>query len=111
MAEFFVCPLCGRQRPVSGWDPVAFRDDITLRDGVGKGWGGGFEYSNERTADIDHGDLDIVAMARRCLEIVRICVNTGEVSYDDLVDHVPDEFTEEIVKEKAEEYGYTEDSA
>lgn len=94
---------------MTGWNPAALRDEITLREGVGRGRGGGFEYSNERTAEMDHGDLDIVAMARRCLEIVRICVDTGEASYDDLVDHVPDEFAEEIVKEKAEDYGYTEE--
>lgn len=108
MGEFFVCPLCGRQRPVSGWDPASLRDVILLREGVGKGRGRGFEYGHERTADSDHGDLDIAAMARRCLIIVRLCVDTGEVSYYDLVDDVPDDFTEEIVKEKAEEYGYIE---
>ena len=108
MAIFFVCPLCGRQRPLAGLDPISYRDEITLRDGVGLGRGRGFEYSNERTVE-DSGDLDLEAMARRCLEIVKICVDTGEVDSSDLVDYVPEELIEEVVKEKAEDYGYTEE--
>lgn len=108
MAVFFVCPLCGRQRPVSGWDPSEYLDEITLRDGIGAGRGQGFEYSNERTAD-DSAEIDLEAMAKRSLEIVKICIETEDVSPDDLVDYVPDELAEEIVKEKAEYYGYKEE--
>ena len=101
----FVCPLCGRQRPVSGWDPLGYRDEITLRDGRGLGRARGFEYSNERTAG-DSTELDLNAMAKRCLEIVKVCIETEAVSVYDLVDFVPEELTEEVVKEKAEDYGY-----
>jgi len=68
----------------------------------------GFEYSNERTAD-DSNELDVNAMAKRCLEIVKACIETRAVPAHDLVDYVPDELAEEIVKEKAEYYGYKEE--
>ena len=108
MAVFFVCPLCGRQRPVDGWDPSGYRDEITLRDGTGLGKGHGFEYSYERTA-IDSTELDLNAVAKRCLDIVEICLETRAVSPYDLVAHIPDELIEEIVTEKAEDYGYKEE--
>lgn len=108
LVVFFVCPLCGRQRPVDGWDPISYRDEITLRDGTGLGRGHGFEYSDERTAN-DSTEIDLDAMARRCLEIVRVCIEDGYVSPDDLVEYVPDALAEEIVKEKAEYYGYKEE--
>lgn len=68
----------------------------------------GFEYSDERAVD-DSSDLDLVAMARRCLEIVKICIDTGEVEAEDLVLYVPDDLIEAVVKEKAEDYGYAEE--
>ena len=92
---------------MTGWDPISYRNEIILRDGVGLGRGRGFEYSNERTVE-DSDDLDLEAMARRCLEIVQVCIETGEVNSDDLVDYVPEELIEEVVKEKAEDYGYAE---
>ena len=109
LAVYFVCPLCGRQRPVRGWDPSFYADEITLRDGKGMGYGRGFEYSNERIADGSLIELDLAAMAKRCLEIVKICIETKAVSLHDLVNYVPDELIEEIVKEKAEDYGYVEE--
>jgi hypothetical protein len=72
LAVYFVCPLCGGQRPVAGWGPSFYRDEIILRDGAGLGKGHGFEYSNERTAN-DSIEIDLEAMAKRCLEIVKIC--------------------------------------
>lgn len=72
----------------------------------------GFEYSNERSiaTDVDDSyDLDLEAMARRCLEIVKICIDTGEVESNDLVDYLPEDLIEEVVKEKAEDYGYAEE--
>lgn len=93
---------------MTGWDPASYRDEITVRDGVGLGRGKGFEYTDERAVD-DSNDLDLVAMARRSLEIVKICIDTGEVEADDLVLYVPDELIEEVVKEKAEDYGYAEE--
>jgi len=108
MAVYFVCPLCGRQRPVAGWDPIYYRDEITLRDGKGRGYGRGFEYSDERTAE-DSLEIDLEAMAKRCLEILKICIETGDVSPEDLVDDVPDELAEEVVKAKAEYFGYKEE--
>ena len=105
MGVFFVCPLCGRQRPVSGWDPLGYTDEITLRDGRGMGRTRGFEYSNERTAG-DSTELDLEAVAHRCLEILKICTDTGAVAASRLVDYVPDQLVEEVVKEKAEDYGY-----
>ena len=108
LAVYFVCPLCGRQRPVADWDPSFYRDEVTLRDGKGLGRGHGFEYDNERTAQ-DSTEIDLEAMARRSLEIVKICIEGGAVSADELVEYVPDDLAEEIVKEKAEYYGYKEE--
>jgi len=101
MATFFVCPLCGRQRPVNGWTPFLLGDEVILRDGSGRGRGAGFEYTNERTAQDDPDDLDLEAMARRCLVIVGICL-AADVKASDLIDYVPEELIETIVEERAE---------
>ena len=101
MAVYFVCPLCGRQRPVAGWDPFGFRDEIILRDGRGRGYGRGFEYNDERTAE-DSIEIDLEAMARRCLVIVDMCLDTGMVSADDLIDDLPSEIAETLQENATE---------
>ena len=50
--------------------------------------------------------LDLLAMARRCLQIVGICLRGRDVFASDLVDYVPWQLQEEVVREKAEDYGY-----
>ena len=41
-------------------------------------------------------------MAERCLIIVGICLNSREVSVEDLVESVPTELVEAIVEERSE---------
>lgn len=77
-------------------------DDITIRKLAGAGRGKGFIRTSESTADIDAGSLDIEAIAKRCLRIVEICLDTHLVSADELVDDVPESLAEEIVTQKAD---------
>ncbi len=110
MGEHFLCPLCGRQRPVKGWNPYFYRDEIIIREIVGLGRGRGFLTVSQRaTKGTDR--LDLTDMARRCLRIVGICMDTYVVSASELIDDVPEELVDEIVREKAEDYGYKEEDA
>jgi hypothetical protein len=89
------------QRNVDRWDPYSLPDSIIIRQWEGAGRGRGFNKISETTADVDAGSLDIESLAKRCLRIVEICLETDEVSADDLVDDVPEELTEEIISQKA----------
>jgi hypothetical protein len=104
MFETFVCPLCGLQRNTSRWDPDSLPDSIIIREWEGGGRASGFRKIDERTADQHVGDLNIEAMAKRCLRIVKMCLDTNIVSAYQLVDDVPEELAEEIVTQKADEY-------
>jgi hypothetical protein len=104
MFETFVCPLCGLQRNLSRWDPDFLPDSIIIREWEGGGRKRGFIKSFESTADVDPGSLDVKSLAKRCLRIVKICLDTNQVSADDLVDDVPEELAEEVVTQKADEY-------
>ena len=42
-------------------------------------------------------------MAKRCLKIVKLCLDTSEVSADDLVDEVPEELVDLIASASAED--------
>jgi len=97
LADWFACPLCGHQRPIEGWDPEDYDDEIKIRDVRGLGRDHGSTVASEWSANVDSAGLDIEAMARRCLKIVELCLDTGEVSADDLLDDVPSEIVEEII--------------
>ena len=103
LANWFACPLCGHQRRIEGWDPESYADQIKIRDvrGLGKGHGSG--VASEWAANVDSAGLDLEAMAKRCLKIVELCLDTGEVSADDLVDDVPDELVKSIASANAED--------
>ncbi len=75
-------------------------------EGAGRGWG--FRTVSEDDATESVTGLDLLAMARRCLEIVEICLKSSQVFASDLVDNVPWQLQEEVVREKAEDYGYRE---
>jgi hypothetical protein len=109
MVDFFRCPLCGLRRPVNRWNPELLADMIILQEVHGAGRGHGFATVGEFDATQDWAfRLDLLAMARRCLRIVEICMRSPLVSASDLVDNVPSVLQEEVVREKAEEYGYEE---
>ena len=107
VVEFFKCPLCARRRPVQGWDPISLDDTIVVQEVQGAGRGRGFRTVNEEDATEVTTELDLLAMARRCLKIVEICLRSREVFASDLVNHVPWQL-EEVITEKAEDYGYRE---
>jgi hypothetical protein len=102
LADWFACPLCGRQRPIAGWDPLLFDDEIKIRDVVGKGKGHGFEAASEWSASEYSAGLDLKAMAERCLTIVGLCLDSGEVWAEDLVEDVPAELVEAVLEQKGQ---------
>ena len=106
MAEFFYCPLCGRRRPISGWNPDQLPDQIVIQEVVGAGRGHGFTTLDQRNAVQNSGDLDLLALAKRCLRIVGLCLGASGVDASDLVDDVPSDLEAKIVEEKAEDYDY-----
>jgi hypothetical protein len=53
LADWFACPLCGHQRPIAGWNPLHYGNDIKIREVVGKGKRHGFEAYDERSASQD----------------------------------------------------------
>ena len=56
----------------------------------GAGRGHGFRaVSGEDAVESLATDLDLLAMARRCLGIVAICLKSSEIFASDLVDYVP----------------------
>jgi hypothetical protein len=84
-------------------------DGVIIQDVRGAGKGRGFVTLGERDATLDYlTSIDLLGMARRCLRIVGICLRSRNVSVWDLVDEVPSALQEEVVREKAEEYGYEE---
>jgi len=109
LTDWFVCPLCGHQRTISGWDPSGYDNEIKIRDVRGRGKGRGSEVASEWTVDVNSAGLDITAMARRSLKIVELCLNTGWVFASDFVDDTPAQLIDEIVENKAEEHGYTKE--
>jgi len=73
----------------------------------GAGRGHGFRaVSGEDAVESLATDLDLLAMARRCLGIVDICLRSSYVFASDLVDNVPWQLQEAVVNEKAEDFGY-----
>lgn len=107
MFEMFKCPLCGRRRTVSGWNPTGLSDVIVVQEVDGAGKGHGFRTVGEEDATYSATtELDLEAMARRCLEIVGICLKSTRVFASDLVDNVPWQLQEEVVSAKAEDFGY-----
>lgn len=108
MVEMFKCPLCGHRRTVSGWNPIRLDNTITVQEVRGAGRGRGFVTVWENEATSTPTELDLLAMARRSLEIVGICLRSTAVSASELVDNVPWQLQEEVVREKAEDYGYRE---
>ena len=71
--------------------------------------GHGFRTVDEEDAVYSSAtELDLLAMARRCLEIVEICLKNTDIFASDLVENVPWQLQEEVVREKAEDYGYRE---
>ena len=83
-------------------------DMVVVQDVQGAGRGHGFVTLSEQSATEGFVELDLLAMARRCLRIVGICMRSQQVSASELVDEIPSELEEEIVREKAEDYGYVE---
>jgi hypothetical protein len=102
LANWFACPLCGRQRPIAGWDPTLFDDEIKIRNLRGRGKGHGFGVDSEWNASLHSAGLDLNAMAERCLAIVGLCLDSREVSADDLAEEVPPELVEAILEENAQ---------
>jgi hypothetical protein len=109
VVEFFKCPLCGLRRIVNGWHPALLNDVIMVQEVEGAGRGRGFRtVSEEDATESRTTGLDLPAMAERCLKIVEICLKSSQVSASDLVDDVPWQLQDEVVREKAEDYGYRE---
>ena len=82
-------------------------DTIMVQEVHGAGKGRGFRTVGEEDATYSSGtELDLLAMAKRCLQIVEICLRSTDVFASDLVDYVPWQLQEEVVREKAEDYGY-----
>jgi hypothetical protein len=77
-----------------------------IQEVVGAGRGHGFTTLDQRNAVQNPGDLDLLALAKRCLRIVGLCLAAPGVNASDLVDDVPSHLEEEIVEEKAEDYDY-----
>jgi hypothetical protein len=97
---------------VLGWDPVSLSDTIVVQEVEGAGRGRGFRtVSEEDATESATTELDLLAMARRSLEIVEICLKSSQVFASDLVDNVPWQLQEEVVREKAEDYGYRESTS
>jgi hypothetical protein len=110
LADWFACPLCGRQRPIEGWDPSSFDDEIKIRNVKGLGRGRGSEVESEWSAVVDSAGLNLMEMAKRCLKIVELCLESDEVSASDLVDDVPQDLVQSVIEEKTEDYGYSQES-
>lgn len=108
MVEFFKCPLCGHRRTVNGWNPILLDDTVMVQEVRGAGRGHGFVTVSEQDATRTFTGLSLLGMARRCLRIVGVCMRSPQVSASNLLDFVPPGLEEEIVREKAEEYGYEE---
>jgi hypothetical protein len=102
LTEWFVCPLCGHQRPIASWNPTYYDDEIKIRDVRGRGKGHGSVVDSEWSAAISSSGLDLEAMAKRCLKIIKLCLDTSEVSAGDLVDEVADELVDAILEEKSD---------
>lgn len=100
MTDWFLCPLCGRQRPIAGWDPTLYDGEIKIRDVRGKGKNHGFAVDSEWDASQYSAGLDLEEMARRSLKIVEMCLYTGEVQAEDLVYDVPYELEEAILEKR-----------
>lgn len=82
-------------------DPYSYRDEIIIREIVRVGRGSRFLTVSElATKGTDR--LNLTDNAKRCLRIVGICMDTYAVSASELVDNVPEELVEEIVRDKAE---------
>jgi hypothetical protein len=96
MTEWFLCPLCGHHRPISGWDPSGYDDEIKIRDVQGLGKGHGSTVASEWNASVDSSGLDLTAMARRCLKIIAICIDECGVDVDELLADVPENLAEAI---------------
>ena len=108
MAEFFKCPLCGHRRPVNGWFPILLDDGVIVQEVRGAGRGRGFVTVSEQDATRTLTGLNLLGMARRCLRIVGMCMKSTQVSASALLGDVPSDLEEEIVRGKAEDYGYEE---
>ena len=85
------------------FDPEDYDDEIKIRNVKGLGREHGSTVASEWSADVDSAGLDIEAMAKRCLKIVELCLETGKVSADDLVEYVPSDLAEEIISTKPED--------
>ena len=102
MVEMFKCPLCGHRRTVQGWNPISLNDTITVQEVRGAGRGHGFVTAWEDDATLTPTGLDLLAMARRCLQIVGLCLRSWDVFASDLVDDVPWQLQEEVVSRQSE---------
>ena len=62
LANWFVCPLCGHQRRIEGWDPEGYDDEIKIRDVRGLGKGHGSSVASEWTADGNSAGFKILRL-------------------------------------------------
>jgi hypothetical protein len=93
---------------VNGWYPILLNDEVIVQEVRGAGRGRGFVTVSEQDATRTLSDLDLLGMAKRCLRIVGMCMRSPKVSASALLGDVPSDLEEEIVREKAEDYGYEE---
>ena len=96
------CVAC-REISAAG-TPTPYLTALLFENGKAEAGNRGFIKLSESTADVDPGSLDVKSLAKRSLRIVKICLDTNQVSADDLVDDVPEELAEEVVTQKADEY-------
>lgn len=92
----FVCPLCGKNAPLSKFDPSSLDLDLKIVSFKGLGRGLGFEKSDEVSVLGDDKITPVVA--DRVVDLCKMLVDEGAIDWRDLCDRLE-------IKEKLKESG------
>jgi polyhydroxyalkanoate synthesis regulator phasin len=99
--SFLLCPLCGKNSSLRYLDPDSFEDDILAQDVVGLGPGQGFKTTG-RHSILHSGEVKAI-IAPRLLVLVKLMIDEGVLSTDEVTRRLGLPRVEVIVEREGDE--------